>query len=80
MTFCVETIATMDLKPVGYSIGALTGGDESLPIELFFSDRTDAVKLCKWLNKREDWVERLETIVEFHTDVNLEKIKEKKYY
>lgn len=51
---------------------------DCLPLDFVFANREDAEKLAKWLNKKDDWTDRLEEIVEHHIgEEKLEEIREK---
>ena len=48
---------------------------QRLPIELGFHKREPAQDLADWLNKKDNWTDRLELIIEHETDIDLEKLK-----
>ena len=48
---------------------------DSLPITIVFYERGEAEKFAKWLNKKDNYIEALETILENVYDENLEDIK-----
>lgn len=50
---------------------------ENLPIDLIFKYKYNAQNLADWLNKKDNWTERLEYIIEYETEIDLEKLKEK---
>ena len=74
----VETSVHMYTGESAYTVTNQIGGDANLPLTFIFANRKDAEKLSKWLNKKDDWTDRLEEIVEHHIgEEKLEEIREK---
>ena len=71
------TVRLYDKGVVGYSVDNQIGGDDTLPIEIVFSEKKEANELRKWLQKKEDWIDKLELIIEMETDINLDELREK---
>ena len=75
MTWYVTTEVDIRTKETeGYMVEHPT---QNFPLDLLFVKREDAEKLAKWLNKKENWIDRLELIVDMETDIDIEKLKEK---
>lgn len=78
MMWQVETMVRLkDNQVEGYTVANQVGGSSNLPIDITFKSKDSAVKLAKWLNKKDDWIGRLENIVEYETDINVEEMKKK---
>lgn len=61
---------------IGYTCSNQIGGDATLPVDLIFDEKEDANRLAKWLNKKDNYIDRLELIVEMETNVDLDRIRE----
>ena len=48
---------------------------QQLPFELCFTKKEHAQRLADWLNKKDNWTDRLELIIEHETDIDVEKLK-----
>ena len=78
MTWQVETMVRLkDNRVCGFTVGNNVGGDATLPVEILFDNRNDAVELARWLKKKDHWIQRLELIIEMETNIDIEQLKEK---
>ena len=78
MMWQVETMVRLkDNQVEGYVVSNQVGGDSNLPADIIFQSKDSADKLAKWLNKKDNWIDRLEYIVEYETDINVEEMKKK---
>lgn len=48
---------------------------ENFPVDLTFTNKELAKEVADWLNKKDNWIDRLETIIEHETSINLEKLR-----
>ena len=73
-----ETMVRLkDNRVEGYVVTNQVGGDSNLPVDIIFQSKDSADKLAKWLNRKDDWIDRLENIIRYETDIDVEEIKEK---
>ena len=61
---------------IGYTCSNQVGGDATFPVDVIFDKKEDANRLTKWLNKKDNYIDRLELIVEMETNVDLDRIRE----